>query len=115
MRGAVLGHIDKIISSCYNYLWKVIGRQYMSEIKLPEPDWELRLMMKLAPRAHLEHKRKYPQWALDEELDAYGTNVINRVGFQVTQDLYNIYLGYRLSEQKAVNATRDRVLFNIKL
>ena len=115
MRGAVLGHIDKIISSCYNYLWKVIGRQYMSEIKLPEPDWELRLMMKLAPRAHLEHKRKYPQWALDEELEKYGTNVINRVGFQVTQDLYNIYLGYRLSEQKAVNATRDRVLFNIKL
>ena len=115
MRGVVLGHIDKIISSCYNYLWKVIGRQYMSEIKLPEPDWELRLMMKLAPRAHLEHKRKYPQWALDEELEKYGTNVINRVGFQVTQDLYNIYLGYRLSEQKAVNATRDRVLFNIKL
>lgn len=115
MRGAVLGHLDKIISSCYNYLWKVIGRQYMSEIKLPEPDWELRLMMKLAPRAHLEHKRKYPQWALDEELKKYGTNVINRVGFQVTQDLYNIYLGYRLSEQKAVNATRDRVMFNIKL
>lgn len=87
----------------------------MSEIKLPEPDWELRLMMKLAPRAHLEHKRKYPQWALDEELEKYGTNVINRVGFQVTQDLYNIYLGYKLSEQGAVNATRDRVMFNIKL
>lgn len=115
MRGAVLGHIDKIISSCYNYLWKVIGRQHMSEIKLPEPDWELRLMMKLAPRAHLEHKRKYPQWALDEELEKYGTHVINRVGLQVTQDLYNIYLEYGLSEQKAINATRDRVLFNIKL
>jgi hypothetical protein len=52
---------------------------------------------------------------INEELEKYGTNVINRVGFQVTQDLYNIYLGYKLSEQKAVNATRDRVLFNIKL
>lgn len=115
MREEALVHIDRIKSSCYNYMWKVIRRQDMPEIRLPEPDWELRLMMKLAPKAHLEHKRKYPQWALDEELEKYGTHVINRVGFQVTQDLYNCYLECGLSERKAVNTTRDRVLFNIKL
>lgn len=87
----------------------------MSEIKLPEPDWELRLMMKLAPRAHLEHKRKYPQWALDEELERYDTNVINRVGFNLVREVYNYCREFSLSEEESVESTRNRLLFNKKV
>ena len=86
----------------------------MPKIRLPEVDCNIRLMMVLAYKAHLEHDIKYPQWALDEELEKYGTNVINRVGFQLVQDIYNSYLESGFSEQKAVTATRDGLLFNIK-
>lgn len=86
----------------------------MPKIRLPEVDCNLRLMMVLASKAHLEHDRQYPQWALDEELEKYGTNVINRVGFQLVQDMYNLYLERGFSEQRAVTATRDGLLFNIK-
>ena len=84
----------------------------MPKIRLPEVDCNLRLMMVLAYKAHLEHDKKYPQWALDEEKELYGVTVIDRVCAGLVYASYNWCLEEGLTEEQAVEAVRNRILFN---
>lgn len=56
---------------------------------------------------------KYPQWALDEEEELYGITVIDRVCPGL---VYAIYEWCKedegLTEEQAVEAVRNRILFN---
>ena len=62
-----------------------------------------------------DYKFEYPQWALDEENEAYGTNVIERVGFNLVREVYNYCREFGLSEEESVESTRNRLLFNKKV
>lgn len=62
-----------------------------------------------------DYKFVYPQWALDEENEAYGTNVIERVGFNLVREVYNYCREFGLSEEESVESTRNRLLFNKKV
>ena len=62
-----------------------------------------------------DYKFEYPQWALDEELEKYGTNVIERVGFNLVREVYNYCREFGLSEEESVESTRNRLLFNKKV
>ena len=62
-----------------------------------------------------DYKFEYPQWALDEEFDAYGTTVIERVGFNLVREVYNYCREFGLSEEESVESTRNRLLFNKKV
>ena len=62
-----------------------------------------------------DYKFEYPQWALDEELEAYGTTVIERVGFNLVREVYNYCREFGLSEEESVESTRNRLLFNKKV
>lgn len=59
-----------------------------------------------------EYDRKYPQWAIDEELKRYGTTVIRRAGKGLVYAVYDYSLNCGLNEKDAVKAVRDRILFN---
>ena len=62
-----------------------------------------------------DYKFEYPQWALDEENEAYGTTVIERVGFNLVREVYNYCREFGLSEDESVESTRNRLLFNKKV
>lgn len=62
-----------------------------------------------------DYKFTYPQWALDEENEVYGTNVIERVGFNLVREVYNYCREFGLSEEESVESTRNRLLFNKKV
>ena len=62
-----------------------------------------------------DYKFVYPQWALDGENEAYGTNVIERVGFNLVREVYNYCREFGLSEEESVESTRNRLLFNKKV
>lgn len=62
-----------------------------------------------------DYKFEYPQWALDEENEAYGTTVIERVGFNLVREVYNYCREFGLSEEESVESTRNRLLFNKKV
>lgn len=59
-----------------------------------------------------EYSRKYPQWAIEEELKRYGITVIRRAGKGLVYAVYDYCLNCGLNEKEAVNAVRDRILFN---
>lgn len=59
-----------------------------------------------------DYSRKYPQWALEEELKRYGTTVIRRAGKGLVYASYDYCLNCGLKEKEAVQAVRDRILFN---
>lgn len=62
-----------------------------------------------------DYKFEYPQWALDEEEEMYGTTVIERVGFNLVREVYNYCREFGLSEDESVESTRNRLLFNKKV
>lgn len=62
-----------------------------------------------------DYKFEYPQWALDEENEMYGTTVIERVGFNLVREVYNYCREFGLSEEGSVESTRNRLLFNKKV
>lgn len=62
-----------------------------------------------------DYKFEYPQWALDEENEMYGTTVIERVGFNLVREVYNYCREFGLSEEESVESTRNRLLFNKKV
>lgn len=59
-----------------------------------------------------EYELKYPQWALDEEKELYGVTVIDRVCEGLVYATYEYCIECGLTEKQAVNAVRDRILFN---
>lgn len=59
-----------------------------------------------------EYEIKYPQWALDEEKEMYGVTVIDRVCAGLVYATYNWCLEEGLTEEQAVEAVRNRILFN---
>ena len=87
--------------------------------KLPKVDDMTMLMALLCmddeDDAEDDYKFEYPQWALDEELEKYGTNVIERVGFNLVREVYNYCREFGLSEEESVESTRNRLLFNKKV
>ena len=62
-----------------------------------------------------DYKFVYPQIAKEEENEAYGTNVIERVGFNLVREVYNYCREFGLSEEESVESTRNRLLFNKKV
>lgn len=86
--------------------------------KLPKVDDMTMLMALLCMEDDDEeddYKFEYPQWALDEENETYGTNVIERVGFNLVREVYNYCREFGLSEEESVESTRNRLLFNKKV
>lgn len=86
--------------------------------KLPKVDDMTMLMALLCMEDDDEeddYKFEYPQWALDEETETYGTNVIERVGFNLVREVYNYCREFGLSEEESVESTRNRLLFNKKV
>lgn len=83
--------------------------------KLPKVDDMTMLMALLCMDDEDDYKFEYPQWALDEETEAYGTTVIERVGFNLVREVYNYCREFGLSEEESVESTRNRLLFNKKV
>ena len=60
-----------------------------------------------------DYPLKYPQWALGEEKELYGTTVIDRVGAGLAYATYEwCKEDEGLTEEQAVEAVRNRILFN---
>ena len=86
--------------------------------KLPKVDDMTMLMALLCmddDEDEEDYKFEYPQWALDEEEEMYGTTVIERVGFNLVREVYNYCREFGLSEDESVESTRNRLLFNKKV
>lgn len=62
-----------------------------------------------------DYEFEYPQWALDEEEELYGTTVIKRTTKGFVQDVYNYCREDGLTEEEAVKAVQDRILFNKRM
>lgn len=60
-----------------------------------------------------DYPLKYPQWALEEEEELYGVTVVDRVCEGLVYATYELCIeGEGLTEEQAVEAVRNRILFN---
>lgn len=81
--------------------------------KLPKVDEMTTTLAMVFAGDEEDYPLKYPQWALDEEKELYGTTVIDRVGAGLVYATYEwCKEDEGLTEEQAVEAVRNRILFN---
>ena len=80
--------------------------------KLPKVDEMTASLALMFAGDEEDYPLKYPQWALDEEKELYGTTVIDRVGTGLVYATYEYCINDGLTEGQAVEAVRNRILFN---